>query len=268
MASVWDIRAPFIFHGILAAVAIVPSFSSVAETAPGRARRRGRHGVEEESVEEQGGSDLRFIAREMMRPHMLAFLVAEFLANIARGINRGGILLLYATYVYGVGAATLGGLATLNAIVSIPIGFSAGYLMDRFGRKTTIVPGFALIAVAMAVMALVAWAQWPFLVFVAAYVFLHASQSLTGGNMQVLASDLAPSRARGRFFAIWRIFGEGGTAFSPVWFAVLAESIAYSASFGVFGVAAFGCSMIIAFLVRDVVGDERRAARVASGSGS
>jgi hypothetical protein len=38
-----------------------------------------------------------------------------------------------------------------------------------------------------------------------------------------------------------------------------------ASGFGVFGVAPFGCSMIIAFLVRDVVGDARRADRVGAG---
>jgi MFS family permease len=57
----------------------------------------------------------------------------------------GGTLLLYATYAYNAGPQLLGGLATTTGIVGIPITLSCGYLMDRFGRKTTMVPGFVFI---------------------------------------------------------------------------------------------------------------------------
>ncbi len=47
---------------------------------------------------------------------------------------------------YDAGPQLLGGLATTASIAGIPITLSCGYLMDRFGRKTTMLPGFLLIS--------------------------------------------------------------------------------------------------------------------------
>ena len=246
VAAAFDIRVPFILHGIICLIAIIPSFRLAVETSP-TAQSRSRGG---QAAQGNWGDVLRAIRTRQM----MAFLAAQFLANIARGVSRGGILNLYAVYVYEVGPATLGVLNTANSVIGLPIGFTSGYLMDRFGRKTTIVPGFALIAASSIFMALTALLQVPFAVFVVAFIWLHASQSLTGGNMQVLGSDLAPANTRGRFFALWRLVSEGGGSLSPVVFAGMAEAFGYAPAFGLLGVSALAVALIIGMLVRETIG--------------
>jgi MFS family permease len=247
VAAAFDIRIPFILHGILCLVAIVPSFWLAVETSPTAvSRARGGRGV----LQGDWGDVLRAIRTRQM----MAFLAAQFLANIARGVSRGGILNLYAVYAYDVGPATLGMLNTANSVIGLPIGFTSGYLMDRYGRKTTIVPGFALIAASSIFMAFTAFAQVSFPVFVVAFICLHASQSLTGGNMQVLGSDLAPPNARGRFFGLWRLVSEGGGSLSPVIFAAMAEAFGYAPAFGLLGVSALTVALIIGLLVQETIG--------------
>jgi MFS family permease len=75
--------------------------------------------------------------------------LAQFFASMTRGVLWGGTLLLYTTFAYGVGPQVLGGLATTSSIIGIPITLSCGYLMDRFGRKSTMVPGFVAIALGL-----------------------------------------------------------------------------------------------------------------------
>lgn len=250
VAAAFDIRIPFILHGILCLVAIVPSFWLAVETSPtAGSRARGGRGAAQ--------GDWGDVLRAIRTRQMMAFLAAQFLANIARGVSRGGILNLYAVYAYDVGPATLGVLNTANSVVGLPIGFTSGYLMDRFGRKTTIVPGFSLIAASSIFMAFTAFAQVSFPVFVVAFICLHASQSLTGGNMQVLGSDLAPANARGRFFALWRLVSEGGGSLSPVIFAGMAEAFGYAPAFGLLGVSAMTVALIIGLLVRETIGRYR-----------
>src|SRR5687767_5133160 len=103
IAAIWDIRAPFIIHGVLTLLAIAPSFKLVKETDPGR--RAGRRGSTDEGT-------WSYVFAEMRKPQMLAFLGAQGLANISRAVSRGGLLNLYAAFTFNLGTASLGLLAT------------------------------------------------------------------------------------------------------------------------------------------------------------
>ncbi|MPZ14378.1 MAG: MFS transporter [Chloroflexi bacterium] len=248
VAYFWDIRIPFVLHGVLVLLAIIPSLRLAKETDP--ARREGRREVSQPG-------DWRYIRSELVRPQMLAFLTAQFLANFTRGLTRGGLLYLYAAYTYGAGTVTLGLMATANSFLGLPIGFATGYVMDRWGRKKTIVPGFSLLSVAMVFMTATALFQLPFELFVASYFAVYLSQSITGGNMQVMGSDLAPRRARGRFMAFWRLIAEAGNELSPPAFAIIGGTLGYAASFGTLSIGALSVALIVGLLIRETVGRER-----------
>jgi len=233
-------------HGALAFLAIVPSFFMVRESAPAQSKSPGKK--EEEDL------GTRALMKMMFQARYLGFFTAQFFASMTRGILWGGTLLLYATYAYGAGAQLLGGLATAGSIVGIPITISCGYLMDRFGRKTTMVPGFFLISMGLLFLASSAQWQWSLAVFIAGFVWIQATSSITSGSMQVLGSDMAPAVARGRFFGLWRLIGQIGGLVSPALFAVVAEQIAYSAAFALFGFCSLATTALLAFTVKETVG--------------
>jgi MFS family permease len=242
----WSIRMPFVVHGALAFLAIVPSFFLVRESAP----------IENQQSTKNKEDQLntRVLLAMMLEARYLGFLSAQFFASMTRGVLWGGTLLLYAAYVYGAGPQLLGGLATTASIVGIPITLSCGYLMDRFGRKTTMVPGFVFIALGLAFLASSAQWQWSLASFVAGFLWIHGGHSVTSGSMQVLGSDMAPAVARGRFFGFWRLVGEIGSLVSPALFALVAEQIAYSAAFALFGLCALATAALLAFSVTETVG--------------
>jgi sugar phosphate permease len=95
-----------------------------------------------------------------------------------------------------------------------------------------------------------------FTLFLVGFYLLHISQSITAGNMQVLGSDLAPARARGRFIGIWRFLAELGQATSPVMFSLFAL-VGYAASFSFVGVCAAVTAMIVGLKVKETVGTQR-----------
>jgi MFS family permease len=237
-----DLRAPFIAHGLLVLLALLPSFKLAKETAS----------VETRSKPGSEAGEWRYVMSEVMKPQMLFFLLAQLLANLTRG-NMQGIMNLYVAYAYDKGPQTLGLMGTANTALVLPISFCAGYVMDRFGRKKTIVPGFVGLFLAACFMAFTAISNASFEVFLLGFFMLNASQGLTAGNMQVLGADLSPARSRGRFFAVWRLIGEVGGATSPVAFSLLA-SMAYAASFGFIGVCALSVALLIGFKVRETVG--------------
>jgi MFS family permease len=123
--------------------------------------------------------------------------------------------------------------------------------MDRFGRKATLVPGFCLLAVALAFMSITAYVHLSFEMFVLAYLLVYASNSITGGNMQTLGSDIAPQKARGRFYGVWNTVGHIGSPASTSMFALLSAGFGYWAAFGFLGTTACGAAFILGTQVRD-----------------
>jgi MFS family permease len=245
----WDLRAPFILHGVLVLLVLIPIIKLLKETSPGRGAERAQEML-----------PWREVMVEMLKPQVLFFLLAQMFANLTRG-GGGGVMTLYVAYQYNVGPQTLGLLSAGNAAIILPMTFVTGAVMDRFGRKMTVVPGFTLFAAlsfAIAVSSVVDMAFYPFLVL---YFLLHASQGLTAGNMQVLGSDLAPARMRGRFFSFQRLAGEFGGAMSPTMFSLL-TAISYAAAFSFVGFCGLTVASIIGFKIKDVVGRAPRREEV------
>lgn len=245
LLAAWSIRVPFVAHGILALVAIVPSIFLIRESAP-----LGSKSADEKSDDRL---DTKALIALMLDPKYRGFLSAQFFASMTRGVLWGGTLLLYATFAYDVGARGLGGLATLSTVVGIPITLSCGYLMDRFGRKTTMVPGFVSMALGLLFLAASARWHWSLAIFVGGFLWMHASQAVTAGSMQVLGSDMAPANARGRFFGFWRLIGEIGGLVSPALFGLVAEQMGYSVSFAMIGLCSLATAMLLAFSVEETV---------------
>lgn len=240
-----NIRIPFIVHGILSLAAVLPSIRLVRETAPTR--------TQSSSEGEESIPGTKAFLISLLNIQYLSFFSAQFFATMARGALWGGTLLLYAAYAYDVGPETLGLLSAGTGLVGIPITLFAGYLMDRFGRKTTIVPGFALTATGLVFMALSAHWHWSLSIFIVIFIWVYAAQSITSGNMQVLGADIAPESARGRFFGVWRMIGGFGHLLSPAIFALLAEQVAYTASFSFLSLCGFAAAAIVGLQVSETV---------------
>ncbi len=249
LAGFWDIRAPFVAHALLSMAAIIPSFKLLQETAP-QLRSGGRRGRLAADAPDAG-----FLA--LLTFPVIIFFVAQVFASLTRGPIFTGQLNLYGAFVYDLDPQTIGLLATTVTAIGIPISLASGQIMDRFGRKTTLVPGFSLLAVAMALIGVTAFLEAPFHVFLIAYFFVHGSNSITGGNMQTLGSDIAPDTARGRFYGVWHTLGSLGGPIGTSAFAALSGGVGYWAAFGLIGVMAAGAALILGVLVRDRVRDER-----------
>jgi MFS family permease len=246
VATLWGIRAPFLVYGLLAILAIIPSFKLIQETAPVRTAAR--------TAESRGRSlpTGGTLAALLSVPILMLFLARAF-ESVTRGARQGGTLDLYAAYAYNAGPAVLGVMGTLAGLFGVPIIFTAGYLMDRFGRKATLVPGFSLLGVAYGLMTLTALFHLPFLAFLTAFLAVSASQSLTGGNMQTLGSDMAPANARGQFMGVYNFISQTGQTLSPVIFALLAERAGYPASFLFLCLTGSSTALILATQVRETL---------------
>jgi len=253
LASGWDVTLPFVVHGLLCLVAVVPSFRLIQETSPNALRRTGGDRQSEEAHPPLRTWLLTF--------PILMFLIAQLLGSVCRGALNNGTLHFYAVYAYDVSAVTIGFLGTAASALSVPIIVAAGAVMDRFGRKATIVPGFTLLGLALGFMALTAYEGWSFELYVVAFLVVVATNNFTTGSMQTLSSDIAPRHARGSFFGLSQTVVQVGHVLSPAGYAWLAENVNATAGFVFLGAASFAVVLIAVTVIREPVRDRRAKER-------
>jgi MFS family permease len=218
IAATWGPRAPFAAYGVLALLTVIPVIIFVSDSPTQLARRRGEEPRPQMSI------------RQLVFPHMAFFTVALF-ASIARGPLFADLFHLYAAFTYNLGARQIGFLATAASSLTLPASFLSGYLLDRFGRRQMMVPGYIWVTLAMVGLAATAFFHLSLWWYVVAFLFTVASNALTGGSVQTLGTDVAPPEARGMFLGLWNFTGRMGTAFSPIAFAYIADQAGYPISF-------------------------------------
>ena len=248
LAGFWDIRAPFIAYGILSLIAIIPSFKLVQESAPHLTGGAGAKPAPADPTQET-----RF--RALLTYQVVIFFVAQFFASLTRGPIFTGQLNFYGAYVYDLSPQTIGILATSVAAIGIPITIAAGYVMDRYGRKASLVPGFSLLAVALAFLGFTDYAGLSMGMFVLAYICVFTSNGITGGNMQTLGSDIAPEKARGKFYGVWQTITTVGAPGGTTMFAVLSGGMGYWVAFAFLGMTAGGTAIILGTQIRERWGE-------------
>jgi MFS family permease len=236
IAHAWGPRSPFAAYALLALAALLPSLL-LGQDSPQRKEAGTTGPVRAEAAR-------RPSLAEIVLPR-LAFFGVAFFSAIARGPIFAGMLHLYAAFAYNLNAATIGVLATSASAISLPIGFLAGYLMDRFGRKMTMVPGFLGVTVTMLLLAATAFLHLPLRWYIPAFLLAVLAQALTGSSVQTVGADVAPPNARGTFLGLWRFTAQVGTSLSPMAFALLADKAGYGYSFVFVSAAALAVGYLL-----------------------
>lgn len=243
-ATAWGFSVPFIMQGAVVLLAVVPTLLIMRSAIPDRPA----------PAPVVAGETPSFGWRIFLVRPIPAVFGGQWLANVSRGgIEGGGILFLFGVYAYDATAATLGILSSIMAAAGIPLMLLGGYVMDRFGRKFTIVPGSLALAAGLVFTAATAFFAWPFEAFVASFVALHLAASSMAGSMQTLGTDIAPAYARGRFFGVSRLVAQSGRIGSPASFALFAELASFGAAFLFLSVTAVASAVIIGFFVSETL---------------
>lgn len=246
LAASFAVSVPFVLHAAVTLLATLPSVMLVKETAPSQRSGSGEGAAKATAA---GGEGWGAIIAVMLTFQMLVFLMVQFSANLARGGNEFGALNLYAVYAYGIGTQELGLLNSAAALAGMPVPFITGWLMDKYGRRSVIVPGFSFYGSSVILMAMTAFGGLSFEVFAVSYLLVQFSQGTIGGTMQVLGTDMAPGFARGRFFAIWRLIAQLASTITPGIFALLAERVHYGVAF----LYLAACALFVAAMVGTVL---------------
>jgi MFS family permease len=230
----WGPQAPFALQGALC-ILVALSVLWLGRGAPPPKRKAAG-----------AGAPVPGLVRMVLTPPLSRLALVQVLMALTRGSLFSGVIDLYMVYFYGIGPKTLGLLRSFTGVLGLPFAFAAGHIMDRFGRKATLVPGFTLISAGFLLMALVAAAGLSLPWFVATFILVHVSTNLTAGSMQTLAIDVAPVAWRGRFLGTLRLGSECGSFVSSSGFAIAATVLGYPSAFALLSAVGASVAIVVA----------------------
>ena len=167
-----------------------------------------------------------------LREHRKSFLTAGLGAVGLMGL-RGASPLLIALFgaAIGLSAAKIGFFVALATILEFIMFVPAGYIMDHWGRKSTLVPGTLIMAVSLLILAL-----FPhFSGFMAGALLMAFGNGLATGVIMNMGADLAPADYRGQFLGVWRFVCDIGFTGGPLFVTGLMSLVSLGASSMVLG---------------------------------
>jgi MFS family permease len=148
-----------------------------------------------------------------IRAHRKSFLTAGLGAVGLMGL-RGASPLLIALFGAAIelSPAKIGFFVSLATILEFIMFVPAGYIMDHWGRKSTLVPGTLIMALSLIILAL-----FPhFSGYMAGALLMAFGNGLATGVIMNMGADLAPPAYRGQFLGVWRFVCDIGFTGGPL----------------------------------------------------
>ena len=149
----------------------------------------------------------------------------------------------------GLGKDQIGYIATLSFAVDSMMFPLVGYSMDRWGRKSTGIPAFLVLGIAVALVP----QTGTFGALLAVGILAGLGNGLSSGFVLITGTDLSPKNNPGGFLGVWRFISDTGGASGPVAIGGLAQIVTLGvASLATAGIGAFGAFMLI-FIVKETM---------------
>jgi MFS family permease len=221
--SLWGTRAAFgvavvttVATGIL--LYFVPDEGKATDRPPGH----------------RGGSNVR----TMFNAHRRLFLtlgIAVFAVGAVRAA-RQTVLPLWANHI-GLSATETSLIFAVANAVDMSLFYPSGQIMDRFGRRSIVIPAMVLLGLGMIAL--------PFAHSVAMLgvfaVIMSTGNGIGSGIMMTIGGDVAPADNRTTFLSIWRLIADTGNAAGPL----IPAAIAAIATLGI-GISITGVVGLVA----------------------
>ena len=147
----------------------------------------------------------------------------------------------------GLGEAKIGYIATASFAIDSMLFPFVGYSMDKWGRKSTGIPAFIVLGLAIALIPLTG----SFGALLAVGLIAGLGNGLSSGFVLIMGTDLAPKDNPGEFLGVWRLISDTGGASGPIAIGGIAQILTLGvASVATAGIGAFGALMLI-FVVKE-----------------
>jgi MFS family permease len=212
IAEHFGLAAPFIACGFASLGATVVAWFGVKET---RDLARGTSSV-------GGPRRVPFSKQVHLLTGNVGFLLVSLISLMNAVVRTGGLFALIpilGTVRLGLSVAAMGVAITLGSVAGLFAAYPAGWLSDRFGRKTVIVPATVMTGISM----LLFCVAGSYAVFVAACVVWGVASSVGGAAPAAYAADSAPPGMNAAAMSIFRMTADAGYVIGPLALGLMAD---------------------------------------------
>lgn len=230
----FGLRAPFLFSALLGVVLVGTLAFSF------------RHAVVEQPSRKASYNMLRVLQNHR---HILTAAGAGVLFAQTIRAGRRVIIPLFGAEVIGLDVQAIGFIISIAAGVDMVLFPVAGVMMDRMGRKWSIVPSFLIQGIGMAFIPFTAG----FSTLLAAACVIGFGNGLGSGTMMTLGADLSTTENRSAFLATWRFIGDSGFALGPNVVGVIADLFMLGTAVFVIAAAGLMAAMVFGLFVPETL---------------
>ena len=242
IAVTWGLPQVFVVNGVSKFMVMFITLYMIGETRPTRTPKPATE-------------------RTSLRADLLPIVFSR--AFIALGLTTIAAALIGQTIVQvmfpiaskvegGLIESEIGFLISIAGVITLLCSFPNGMLVDRFGRKMSLVPGLLIAAVAAVLLSMMDDFSGALL----GMAVLGVAIAMTMGSTQAFAMDLAPEDKRGAFIGVWAAFQSFGSGMGPLATGAVAEVWGFGTAF----IAAAGF-LVVAALAMALFGPETRQRR-------
>jgi MFS transporter, DHA1 family, multidrug resistance protein len=197
------------------------------------------------------GGRLGIASGATMAMMLNASFIAISLVSVAIFFTRTGarstIVPLIGAERLGLSAVGIGNVLTVAAVFNVLVLPIAGWSIDRFGRKRTIVPSTVVSAFGVFLFAIAPNVT----TFVAAAVVIGIGTGIAGPAPAAYVADLARGRSYGATMGLFRTVSDVGFVIGPVLLGWLADQRGYGFSLYVNAALLLAAGLVFAFVAKE-----------------
>jgi MFS family permease len=212
LAEHFGLGAPFTAYGTASLLATVVAWFAIAET---RNISRGSRQFTEVAYPP-------FAVQLRMFTTKAGFVLVSLISLMNAVVRTGGlfaIVPMLATASLGLTTGSIGFALMLGSVCGLLAAYPSGWLADRFGRKTVIVPATLMTGASMLLFCLAPNYGW----FVAASVAWGVASSVGGSAPAAYAADSAPPGMNAAAMSSFRMVGDAGYVIGPLALGLVAD---------------------------------------------
>jgi predicted MFS family arabinose efflux permease len=223
LAQRFGLHAPFLLYAVAGTLAALLAWLQVPETRP----RRGETGAGAAA----GPAPPSFAMQIRLLSGRIGFVLVG-LISFTSAVARTGALYTLIPVIgqdrLGLTADRIGLGLALASVVGLGLAYPAGVLVDRYGRKTVIVPATLVSGVSLSVFLLAPSYAW----FLTGCVAWSVAMGIGGAAPAAYAADVAPPGMNAAAMSFYRTLADLGYVVGPIALGVAADLAGADAALG------------------------------------
>lgn len=212
LAESYGLAAPFVMTGVACILTTAIAWLLVSETKPAKAATTSSTPV----------AEVPFVKQMVGMLSHRGFVLVSLISLMNAVLRTGGLFALIplvATATLGLSVSQIGFAMMISGICGLVAAYPAGWLADRFGRKTVIVPSTCLTGLSMVMFCYAPSYAW----FMLASTVWSVATSISSSAPAAYVVDVAPPGRNAAAMTTFRMTADAGYILGPPGLGLLAD---------------------------------------------